>query len=86
MTNLQKIAKRNGLPTVQDKLVEEMAELTSALINNNVDNIIEEIADVSIMLQQYIYLTESLDNVKKWHSAKLKRTMERLKLWRKFKS
>lgn len=80
MNSIHKIAKRNGLPTVQDKLVEELAELTSALINNNVENIIEEIADVTIVMQQYLHLTEATEKFKKWHKAKVQRTLERLKL------
>lgn len=80
MNSIHKIAKRNGLPTVHDKLVEELAELTSALVNNNVENIIEEIADVTIVMQQYLHLTEATEEFKKWHKAKVQRTLERLKL------
>lgn len=80
MTKLEQIAKKNGLIKVQDKLIEELAELTSALLNNNHENIIEESADVLILIKQYTILTESLDELNEQHKYKIKRTVERLKL------
>jgi len=80
MSKIEAIAKKNGLVKVHDKLIEELAELTSALLNNNHKNTIEEMADVLIMIRQYIILTESLDELNEQHKFKIKRTVERLKL------
>ena len=38
----------------KDKLIEELSELIRALIKNDKENIIEEIADVQILLYEYV--------------------------------
>lgn len=38
----------------RDKLIEELSELIRALIKNDKENIIEEIADVQILLYEYV--------------------------------
>lgn len=43
-----------------------------------VENMFEEIADVSICLSQIIYLTDCMDKVNEWREKKIKRQMERI--------
>lgn len=43
----------------KDKLIEELSELIRALIKNDKENIIEEIADVQILLYEYIKIAEN---------------------------
>lgn len=50
------IAKHYGLDHQKYKLVEEMAELTQALMKNDEDSILEEMADVTILLEQLKHL------------------------------
>lgn len=38
----------------KDKLIEELSELIRALIKNDKENIVEELADVQILLYEYI--------------------------------
>lgn len=53
---LIKIAKHYGINHQKLKLIEEMAELTQALIKGNTSSIVEEMADVQILLDQLRYL------------------------------
>lgn len=51
-----------GKLTLEDrknKLIEELSELIRALIKNDKENIIEEIADVQILLYEYIKIAEN---------------------------
>ena len=50
------IAKHYGLDHQKYKLVEEMAELTQALMKDDEDSILEEMADVTILLEQLKHL------------------------------
>ena len=43
----------------KDKLIEELSEFIRALIKNDKENIIEEIADVQILLYEYIKKAEN---------------------------
>ena len=43
----------------KDKLIEEFSELIRALIKNDKENIIEEIADVQILLYEYVKKAEN---------------------------
>lgn len=53
---LKEIADYYGLEGQELKLIEEMAELTQAIIKGKHDHVSEEIADVEIMLEQVKYL------------------------------
>ena len=51
-----------GKLTLEDrknKLIEELAELIRALIKNDKENIVEEIADVQILLYEYVKKAEN---------------------------
>jgi NTP pyrophosphatase (non-canonical NTP hydrolase) len=86
------IAENYDIDKQVDVLIEEMAELTKALLKNRraqnghtdtpvghtVQNIIEEIADVQIMLLQINYLGDFEDDVIDIMNYKLDRQLERI--------
>lgn len=61
---IPKIADHYGSSHQQLKLIEEMAELTRAIIQNDTIAIIEEMADVQILLDQlhYLYFSQNKTN------------------------
>lgn len=72
----------NGAKAQTDVAIEEMAELTQALIHNRRGrpaNIAEEIADVEIMLEQLKIIHCCADEVEKQKDAKIKRMAFKLK-------
>lgn len=82
---IPKIADHYGSSHQQLKLVEEMAELTRAIIQNDTIAIIEEMADVQILLDQlhYLYFSNNkTDNLRTSYIAtfsyKLKRQLARI--------
>lgn len=84
---LQKAIDTYGRNMQVDVCIEEMSELTKALIkdrrhngDNTEDwlNIIEEIADVKIMLEQVKIMLECENEVNEQKKYKLKRLKERL--------
>lgn len=86
MTDIEKIALHYGFKEQARQTIEEMAELTVALSKmhreyskKNLDNIIEELADVQIMIEQIMYLTSSKSEVKQIMEQKIKRQLSRIK-------
>ena len=61
----------------RDKLIEELSELIRGLIRNDKENIIEELADVEILLFEYIKKAENQSDVSDMIYYKLNR------YWRK---
>ena len=61
----------------RDKLIEELSELIRGLIRNDKENIIEELADVQILLFEYIKKAENQSEVSDMIYYKLNR------YWRK---
>lgn len=66
--NLRFISSHYGLKHQEVKLIEEMAELTQAIIKGDPKHILEEMADVCIMITQITMLRPE--------SALLERCME----------
>lgn len=77
---ITKIAEHFGLENQKVKTIEECSELITAIAKNDINNIIEEIADVQIMLRQLVHLYDIEDNVKEMIEFKLNRTKERYKI------
>ena len=50
MTDIQKIARYFGYERQEKKLLEELSELSCALYHDSFINILEELADVELML------------------------------------
>lgn len=85
MKDTEIIARHYGLEEQSRQCIEEMAELTVAInkvhrhwSDENIDNMIEEMADVQIMLNQLIYLTDSREQVNKIMQEKIQRQLERM--------
>ena len=57
----------------RDKLIEELSELIRGLIRNDKENIIEELADVQILLFEYIKKAENQSEVSNMIYYKLNR-------------
>lgn len=82
---LEKAIRHYGRPHQQIKAVEELAELQTAILKSldgrcDMKNIVEEIADVEIMLVQlkkmFLIKPEELDLIKAEKILRLKRRME----------
>ncbi|MBD5547541.1 MAG: hypothetical protein HDQ97_09095 [Lachnospiraceae bacterium] len=79
---LEKAVKTWGEAAQTDMMIEEMAELTKALLNNRrgrESNISEEMADVYIMLKQLEIIFENKGKINHFINEKIKRLEERLK-------
>ncbi len=82
--DIKKIANRYGLRKQLRQTVEEMAELTQVICKTERydmdtvrDHLVEEVADVSIMIDQIVYLLG--DNmIAKIRDEKIKRQLERI--------
>ena len=75
---------RYGVDAQDDIAIEEMSELTKAIIKNRryktfatLENLYEELADVYIMLEQ-IMMSLDKDRVQSYVNSKLQRLNERL--------
>ena len=75
---------RYGVDAQDDIAIEEMSELTKAIIKNRryetfatLENLYEELADVYIMLEQ-IMMSLDKDRVQSYVNSKLERLNERL--------
>ncbi|MBQ6169765.1 MAG: hypothetical protein IJK30_07405 [Ruminococcus sp.] len=75
------ILKYYGFEAQQEKLVEECEELIEAAQGEDYDSFIEELADVTIMIEQMLISLEpeQLEQYKKMLDYKLSRTLERIK-------
>jgi NTP pyrophosphatase (non-canonical NTP hydrolase) len=76
--------KKYGVDAQDDIAIEEMSELTKAIIKNRryktfatLENLYEELADVYIMLEQ-IMMSLDKDRVQSYVNSKLERLNERL--------
>lgn len=78
------IAKHFGLDKQKNQLIEEMAELTQAICKCKraqttfSPNLIEEIADVKLVIEQLIYLLACEEDVIAIEKQKIRRTLERI--------
>ena len=75
---------KNGVDAQDDIAIEEMAELTKAIIKNRryrnfdtLENLYEELADVFIMMEQ-VLMSLDKDRVQVYVNQKLERLNERL--------
>ena len=79
MKKIKAIADHYGKEHQTIKAIEELAELIQALAKGDIENIIEEIADVRVMLEQIEYLYGiSDDAITLRMCAKLWRQLERM--------
>lgn len=76
--DIEKIADHYGYEKQKNKTIEELIELADAIIHDQEDNIIEEIADVLIMLNQLIYLKQIKEKVDQTVREKIERQIKRI--------
>jgi NTP pyrophosphatase (non-canonical NTP hydrolase) len=81
---MQNAVRKYGVDAQDDIAIEEMSELTKAIIKNRryktfatLESIYEELADVYIMLEQ-IMMSLDKDRVQNYVNSKLERLNERL--------
>ena len=81
---MQNAVRKYGVDAQDDIAIEEMSELTKAIIKNRryktfatLENLYEELADVYIMLEQ-IMMSLDKDRVQSYVNSKLERLNERL--------
>jgi hypothetical protein len=75
VTDVQKIARYFGYERQEKKLLEELSELSCALYHDSFINILEELADVELMLEQVIYLLGKQEEIERIKSYKVNRTL-----------
>lgn len=75
----EKALEKWGSNSMILKAIEEMAELTVALLHTDSGKIYEEMADVEIMLEQLKSVFACRDKVKSWKIGKLERLKERIR-------
>lgn len=76
---LVEIANHYGLNLQTKQACQELAELIVALTKGKQDNIIEEIADVEIMIEQIKHLYDiPEENIQEVKEAKIKRQVKRI--------
>lgn len=75
MTDVQKIARYFGYERQEKKLLEELSELSCALYHDSFINILEELADVELMLEQAIYLLGKQEEIERIKKYKINRTL-----------
>jgi len=83
--NIKCIADHFKLDAQELKAVEECMELAQAILKHRGertvetwDHVMEEIADVEIMIAQIKYLMEGNDAVWSWRKYKIERTLQRI--------
>ena len=87
MNVFEKALKTWGKDTQMLQVIEEMSELTKEILKNvnrkkdNVAEIIEETADVEIMLEQLKYCYHIHDQVEAYKANKLKVIEQRIEDW-----
>lgn len=69
---------KNQIIVAIEELAELQKELCKFLRDNKTDNIAEEIADVTIMLDQMIMLFSSQETIESWRKSKLERLEKRI--------
>lgn len=73
--DLHRIIRHYGFKSQFKKAREELRELRNAIKKNDIENIIEEIADVQIMIDQLKLILDCHDKVKKIDEEKRIRTL-----------
>lgn len=89
---LQEALDTFGIDKQLDIVIEEMAELTKAIIKHRryasketYENLCEETADVAIMVEQ-IFLSTKRDDVSKYAVAKIDRLKDRIQAYEQYQN
>lgn len=74
------ILKHYGIKNQKQQFIQELAELIVALTKNDLDNLIEEMADVQVMIDQFTINDVDLDlKMQEIQLQKVRRQLERIK-------
>ena len=73
------ILEHYGLKNQKQQLIQELGELIVAITKNNLENILEEMADCLVMIDQFLTIDEYFDRVEVIKLEKLKRQLECIK-------
>lgn len=74
------ILKHYGLAAQKQQFIQELGELIVALTKNDINNLIEEMADVQVMIDQFTINDVDLDlKMQEIQLAKVRRQLERIK-------
>lgn len=76
---IKEIAEWNGFVVRSDKALEELIELSDAIHHDDLNGIIEEIADVEIVLSQLKVLLDIQEEVELCEKYKIDRQLLRIK-------
>ena len=79
MKDLRKISGYYGLEHQKRKAIEELGELIVAIARDDEENIIEEIADVMVMMMQLEILLDCDEEVCQIIEAKVNRQIQRIR-------
>lgn len=77
----EKTLHKFGVNRQIDKLIEEMGELTQALLKykyNEINNVPEEFADVEVLFRQLKPLFNQNEEVDNWHKFKIEKLSDML--------
>ena len=75
---IRKIADHYGLNNQKLKLQEELGELITASAKPDIDHVVEEMADVSIMIEQVVYLLKKESLFAETREKKIGRQIKRI--------
>lgn len=82
---LDKIFSFYGYNHQANKLVEECAELVLAIAKDDTENMIEEMADVTILIEQFVeHFANYKEKFEKIREHKINRTIERVRFEKEF--
>lgn len=82
-TACARILNHFGIETQKLKLQEECAELIRAIARKDEENMIEEIADVSLLIDQFRIYNRNIGKIEEIKNAKAERTLKRISEERK---
>lgn len=78
-TSCRIIFDHYGQDIQKKQLIQELAELIQAVTKNDEDNFIEELADVQVMIDQFLIANPELDEkVQKLQFQKVRRQIQRI--------
>ena len=75
---LSLILSKYGFGAQKRKMQEECAELIRAIARDDEDNILEEMADVSVLIEQFKAVAEYKSKIEEIEQRKIERTLERI--------
>ena len=79
-SKLEKIFNYYGYCHQQKKIIEECSELIRAIVRNDDENFIEEMADISVLTDQFLnHFPKYKEKFEKFKQEKIDRQIERIK-------